>query len=54
MKHYRIIDLDTGETLATSLDEDTAFETLVLLELDHPDSRLEIEPYTPNGPAAMK
>ncbi len=53
MKHYRIIDVDTGETLATAMPTDrTAYETLVVLELDHPDCRLEIESYTPNGPAA--
>ncbi|MEK9806207.1 MAG: hypothetical protein VW551_07935 [Euryarchaeota archaeon] len=46
--YYRIIDLDTGEILADCPEQDQAFETLVLLELDHPDSRLEIEPYTHN------
>ena len=44
--YYRIIDIDTGEILANIPDQDQAFETLVLLELDHPDSRLEIESYT--------
>jgi hypothetical protein len=52
MKHYRIINIDTGETLANGMDQDTAFEILVLLELDNPEDRLEIEPYTPSGPAA--
>jgi hypothetical protein len=44
--YYRIIDIDTGEILANIPEQDQAFETLVLLELDHPDSRLEIESYT--------
>ena len=45
--YYRIIDIDTGEILANNLpNQDQAFESLVLLELDHPDSRLEMESYT--------
>jgi hypothetical protein len=53
MKHYRIINIDTGETLANKItSHDSAYETLVLLELDNPEDRLEIEPYTPSGPAA--
>ena len=41
---YKIIDVDSGETLANTCNTlESAQELLALLELDHPTCNLEIE-----------
>jgi hypothetical protein len=43
---YRIVDVDTGETIANNIpDFNTAIATLEMLQKDHPRIKLEIETY---------
>ena len=45
-RSYRIIDTETNDIVATALTLEQAYETLEFLQLDHPNTRFELEPYT--------
>ena len=43
---YRIIDTQSNDIVAQALTLEQAYETLEFLQLDHPHTRFELEPYT--------
>ena len=45
-RSHRIIDTETNDIVATALTLEQAYETLEFLQLDHPQVRFELEPYT--------